>query len=107
MKLRSMAIVLVAVLAALAVGALAGRAGAELASCAALVADETAQQAAQELRHYASDMQAETFQDGSMGHVLTVLDLAEQLDNAPRYGCAARVVRPPSPGLPPVLEVTR
>jgi len=100
---------LFAVLAVVVVAALllASGATAQPMSCAALVANETAMQAAAELRGYASALQGEQY-DASMGHIMTLLDLAEQLDASPRYGCATVSMPPQKPVLPPtVREATR
>ncbi len=82
--------VLVLVVLLLVAGALG--AGARPASCVALVDGGATSQAATELRGYAHALQNGAL-DASYGHVMTLLALAEALDEAPRLGCGTEGTR--------------
>lgn len=84
---------LVVALALLAVGA----ARAQPEQCVVLVDLATAERAAHELVGYASVLQSGEPGDASMGHVMGLVDLANELLDAPRLGCDAHTavdVRP-------------
>lgn len=81
---------LVIVLMALLLGE--GAAGARSADCVSAVSADDAAAAAQELRYYASALQADVIPAATMGHVLNVLALADALDAAPVL-CGGEVVQ--------------
>lgn len=71
------------------------RANAQPARCVAVVDGATVDLAAQELVRYQTALQADVLADATMGHVVTLGELVQDLREAQRMGCDVR------PGMDP------